>query len=112
MKVTFLLQHAATTGTEFEIDSFPLIIGRCGLAGIRLNDCWVSRQHCELTFEGESLVVRDLESKHGTFVNDEPVTKATVRSGDRLGVGLSSFVVSYGETSAPNSFEAAYESVD
>lgn len=48
----------------------------------------VSRVHCRLTAHPAGrLEVEDLKSTNGTFVNGQRVTHATLKVGDRLGVG-------------------------
>ena len=42
------------------------------------------------------VVLRDLGSKHGTFVNETPIDAAEVQPGDEIRVGLSRFVVRFG----------------
>jgi pSer/pThr/pTyr-binding forkhead associated (FHA) protein len=49
-----------------------VIVGRGDGADIRLEDRTVSRRHASVGQEGFSLVVRDLGSANGTFVNGEP----------------------------------------
>lgn len=78
---------------EFQQDDFPLLIGRSDEAGVCVPDRWVSRRHCVLELQGNQVVVRDLESTHGTFVNDEPIDRAVLNSGDRISIGLTQFSV-------------------
>ena len=47
----------------------------------------MSRVHCRLTAGATELEVIDLESTNGTFVNGERTDRATLKTGDRLGVG-------------------------
>ena len=47
----------------------------------------MSRLHCRLTAGAAELEVIDLESTNGTFVNGERIDRATLKGGDRLGVG-------------------------
>jgi pSer/pThr/pTyr-binding forkhead associated (FHA) protein len=54
----------------------------------------VSRLHCQLTAGATELAVKDLDSTNGTFVNGERVEDATLKEGDRLGVGRLDFLVS------------------
>ncbi|MGA2621770.1 MAG: FHA domain-containing protein [Thermoguttaceae bacterium] len=75
------------------IDTLPAVLGRNEQADVRLDDHWVSRVHCELSDLDGTLVVRDLGSKHGTYVNGQKATQAPLLPGDRLTVGLSSFEV-------------------
>lgn len=74
---------------EIPTSEAPVSIGRSDEAMIRLNDRFVSRLHCRVMVVGDELLVRDLESRHGTFVNGESITEASVRSGDTLMIGMS-----------------------
>jgi pSer/pThr/pTyr-binding forkhead associated (FHA) protein len=46
------------------------------------------------------LMVRDLGSKHGTFVNGRSVLEAELRPGDLLNIGITRFLVEYEPASA------------
>lgn len=55
------------------ITSFPCVIGREGADLLIPGDKKVSRRHAELAFNGETLVVKDLNSANGTaFVTQDP----------------------------------------
>ncbi len=69
-------------------------IGRAPRADFVVDAALVSRLHCRLTAGATELEVVDLESTNGTFVNGERVERATLRSGDRLGVGRVELAVS------------------
>jgi hypothetical protein len=84
---------------EIELVDFPLRLGRGPDADVQLGDRWVSREHCEIVSAANALVVRDLGSKHGTFVNGRSVMEAELHAGDELNIGLTRFVVEY-QTSA------------
>ena len=77
------------------MERLPAVLGRNGHADVRLDDPCVSRVHCEVSDLNGTLVVRDLGSKHGTYVNWQKVTQAPLLPGDRLTVGVSSFEVQY-----------------
>lgn len=71
-----------------EIDSFPFRIGRAGELELRIRSASVSRVHAELTLAGDKLLVRDLGSSNGTFVNRQRVDDvAPLSMGDILHVG-------------------------
>lgn len=81
---------------EITIDSFPIELGRGVTAGVRIDDRWLSRRHCELSLDGGNVVVRDLGSTHGTFVNGQRLASARILTdGDKLQIGLSHFVVEH-----------------
>ena len=56
----------------------PAILGRDLKSDVRLADPWVSRLHGELNEIDGTLVVRDLGSKHGIFVNGHRGTDSHV----------------------------------
>ncbi len=63
-------------------------IGRAAGADLILDAALVSRLHCRLEAVDDQVLVIDLESTNGTFVNDERVRQqATLKSGDTLRVG-------------------------
>ena len=47
--------------------------------------------HCRLELVNGQLIVEDLGSTNGTFIDDEPVTRAKLRMARRCGLGRSSF---------------------
>ncbi len=78
---------------EIPLCDFPLRLGRSPSADVCIDDRWVSRYHCEIDYEKNALTVRDLGSKHGTYLNGQPVKQARLRPGDELSLGLSRFIV-------------------
>lgn len=81
------------SGREICLDRFPVVLGRGSTASVQLNDRWVSQTHCQLdTVEGR-LIVRDLGSKNGTLINGQYAMESHLAPGDKLSVGLSTFVV-------------------
>lgn len=73
------------------IHEFPTSIGRSDESDITVGDKWLSRQHCQIQLNADRFSVRDLQSKHGTYLNDEPVTDAELKNGDDLRIGLTRF---------------------
>jgi len=62
-------------------------VGRVAQCEIHVDDQAVSRRHCTFAVQGSTLLVTDLESANGTFLNDRPVTSALARPGDLIRVG-------------------------
>ena len=69
-------------------------VGRSTGADFIVDAALVSRVHCRLTAGATELEVLDLGSTNGTFVNGERAARATLKSGDRLGVGRVDLIVS------------------
>ncbi len=64
-----------------------VILGRGRQSLTRLNDPQVSRAHCQIEIRGDDLIVKDLNSVGGTFVNDRAVGEHVLRTGDVLRLG-------------------------
>jgi len=63
-------------------------IGRHDDCQIRIRSSQVSRRHCELFEEGNKLILRDLGSSNGTFVNGKRVLgQQALKPGDVLTIG-------------------------
>ncbi len=62
-------------------------LGRSAKNDFQIEHPTVSAAHCELALANDELVVRDLSSTNGTFVNDEPIEEARLQVGQTLRVG-------------------------
>jgi Protein of unknown function (DUF3662)/FHA domain len=76
-------------GSSVAIGAAPVVIGRMPECAVVLGDTNVSRRHAQVALDDGSVVVTDLGSTNGTFVNGRRVTRATVRPGDELTIGTS-----------------------
>jgi serine/threonine protein kinase len=75
-------------GKSFPVpEAGPVVIGRGRNAAAALGDQRVSRVHCEVKVEGSQIMVADLGSAGGTFVNGTRVQQQPLRPGDVLRVG-------------------------
>lgn len=79
-------------GKVFSLPDDPVVIGREASATFSLPDPSVSRRHSTVERDGDTFVIADLGSLNGTFVNDVPVKRRTLRHGDRLRIGDSQFL--------------------
>ena len=70
-----------------------LTIGRMNECEIVLTDQAVSRRHFSVEAHGETLIVTDLESANGTFVNERLIRSCTVTAGDTIRAGSVAFDV-------------------
>lgn len=80
-------------GQRFDLPEGTFSVGRDAAAGIALPyENSVSRRHAEVVRTGDSVVVRDLGSSNGTFVNGIKVNgEATLRPGDTVQFGTVRF---------------------
>jgi two-component system, NtrC family, response regulator HydG len=75
---------------EFSLDAGcppRVLLGQGPLCGLRVQDPAVSRRHAAIELRGTHLVVTDLGSTNGTFVNGVAVLSAQLWGGEVLRVG-------------------------
>jgi Domain of unknown function (DUF4388)/FHA domain len=65
----------------------PFVIGRQPGLELVLPEDLVSRRHARLSLEGDDLVIEDLGSTNGTYVNGVRMTRARIAEGDRILIG-------------------------
>lgn len=80
-------------GTTLALGIEPVTLGRDRSNTLHLRDLEVSRNHCIIESVGEGFQLRDLESRHGTFINGIPVRERDLQPGDRITIGASEFLV-------------------
>ena len=65
----------------------PFVIGRRTTADLQVSNTDVSREHAEISLDGEAYVLRDKASRFGTYVNGEPVSERRLVHGDAIRLG-------------------------
>ncbi|HET9942572.1 MAG TPA: FHA domain-containing protein, partial [Terriglobia bacterium] len=80
---------------EYLLGGAEVVIGRGGAADLLLPSLHVSRRHARLTSSGTGYEIEDLESRYGTFLNGERVSRSTLRHGDRIVFGKGEEFVFY-----------------
>ncbi|MFQ5430677.1 MAG: FHA domain-containing protein [Phycisphaerae bacterium] len=93
MTVTLVIFGKLGKRKEFTLRDGATVIGRKPEADLRIPLADISRSHCEVSVNGDEVVLRDLGSSNGTLVNDQPVTEATLKAGDRIRLGSAVFTV-------------------
>ena len=87
-------------------DGIPMIVGRTPTSDVSVVDPTISRRHAELVARGDKVLVRDLGSSNGTFVNGNKVEEASVEVGEIVTFGkvafkLTSYAAAVPERVAP-----------
>ncbi|MGO9487983.1 MAG: FHA domain-containing protein [Solirubrobacteraceae bacterium] len=78
-------------GMIYDLDG-DLVLGRGDRAEIRLEDPFASSRHARIYEQGNSVVVEDLDSTNGTYLNEELLqTPRPLHPGDRVRIGDSEF---------------------
>jgi adenylate cyclase len=73
---------------EQDFDGDQTIIGRHEKSDLRLFDGMVSRNHCLISKEGKRLILKDLDSRNGTWVNGRRIkNRRSLKAGDVMQIG-------------------------
>jgi pSer/pThr/pTyr-binding forkhead associated (FHA) protein len=75
------------TGRSHELKAEKTTIGRIEDNTFQIPDPSVSSHHCEVLLKGNDVVIRDLSSTNGTFINGQQITEATLKPSQILRLG-------------------------
>ncbi len=82
-----VVPRGPNAGSQFLIEKEVTTLGRHPESDIFLDDITVSRRHVEITSGDAGVIVRDVGSLNGTYVNRERIDEAPLRHGDELQIG-------------------------
>ena len=83
--------YGAELGKKYNLNSASLVVGRSSKCDIQIDQESISRNHSKIVNTGKSILVRDLGSTNGTYVNDEPIDEYVLRDGDLIKIGRTIF---------------------
>jgi hypothetical protein len=86
MNVVLTVVSGPGKGTVHRLSKPRVVVGREG-ADIALPDPEISRHHCVLEVREDYVNLRDLDSTNGTFLAQERVRAAMLRSGEEFRIG-------------------------
>lgn len=92
---------------KYQGGEFPLatqqeiVVGRSSELDMVLVEDMVSRRHARIECSDEQIIIEDLGSTNGTFVNGEKIKRAMLKEGDRVLIGTSILKVVSTDPSAP-----------
>lgn len=99
MQVRLKIMQGSNAGKEIKIPAPKCVIGRGDDCHLRPQTDAISRRHCVIITTENEVVVRDLNSRNGTFVNNERVGEESVLlTGDVLRIGPLEFEVAVEQT--------------
>ena len=84
-KLVILTQGMNNRACELKVDKTT--IGRVEDNTFQIAEASVSSHHCEVLLRGNEVLVRDLNSTNGTFINGEKVSESVIKPGQILRLG-------------------------
>jgi predicted component of type VI protein secretion system len=82
-----VILNQGMTGRTFELNIDRTTVGRLEDNTFQIADGSVSSHHAEILLRGADIVVRDLNSTNGTFINNEKITETILKPGQTLRFG-------------------------
>ena len=75
------------TGRAHELTVDRTTVGRVEDNTFQIADASVSSHHCEALLRGAEVLIRDLNSTNGSFINDVRITESVLKPGQTLRLG-------------------------
>ena len=82
-----VLLSAGMTGRTHDLKADKTTIGRVEDNTFQIAEPSVSSHHCEILLKGSDVIVKDLNSTNGTFINGEKIAEAPLKPGQILRLG-------------------------
>jgi pSer/pThr/pTyr-binding forkhead associated (FHA) protein len=89
-----LLAEDGAVAQRWEIGDQPVAVGRDGTADVVIADTTLSRRHFVVWREGDSFLIKDLNSQNGTWVDGQRVQGTTLRHDVCIAAGRTLFMFS------------------
>ena len=109
MSPTLVAVSGPLSGGAFSLNRPETSIGCDRSNCLALADPTISPQHCVLAWNGRQIVVRDFDRGNPTFVNGLPADDRPLQHGDRLQIGSSLFVLTFGDVSPARDVHVALD---
>ena len=94
MDVILKVLKGAKQGTKVAIKKETFLIGRSQKCNLCVASSSVSRRHCKFSRQESKVLLKDLGSRNGTYVNGEKITEEIeLSTGDEISVGSLSFMI-------------------
>ena len=88
MHVELVSNKEGVRSKSFQLeDTERIVLGRGQDADVQILDSGLSREHCAIERRGPEVVLKDTESRNGTWLNGLRVTESPLRSGDIVRIG-------------------------
>jgi len=91
------------TGRTFDLNVERTTVGRIEENTFQIADGSVSSRHAEIILKGEEILIKDIGSTNGTFINNEKITEQILKPGQTLRFGQVELKIDDGKpvTAAP-----------
>ena len=88
------------TGRTYELKVEKTTVGRVEDNSFQIPETSVSSHHAEIHLRGNEVLIKDLNSTNGTFINGEKISEAVLKPGQILRLGMIEMRLESGEPAA------------
>jgi pSer/pThr/pTyr-binding forkhead associated (FHA) protein len=82
-----VILNQGMTGRTFDLNVEHTTVGRVEENTFQIADASVSSRHAEIILRGEEILIKDLNSTNGTFINNEKISETVLKPGQTLRFG-------------------------
>src|SRR5215470_14806812 len=82
-----VLLSAGMTGRTHDLKAEKTTVGRVEDNTFQIAEPSVSSHHCEVLLRGNDVIIKDLNSTNGTFINGEKISESPIKPGQILRLG-------------------------
>lgn len=91
-KLSLAVIQGSQVGEVYKISKPRIVIGRSD-ADFIIKDLEASRQHAAIEVIGDRVLLRDLGSTNGTFIDEKPITTAYLDNQSEFRIGTTVFIL-------------------
>jgi pSer/pThr/pTyr-binding forkhead associated (FHA) protein len=95
-----VLLSEGLTGRTYELKNGTTTVGRVSDNAFEIAEASVSSHHAEITLRGNDVVIKDLGSTNGTFINGEKIDEGVLKPGQILRLGMIEMRLETGDAAA------------
>ena len=82
-----VILNQGLTGQSHELKADTTTVGRVDDNMFQIGEPSVSSHHCEILRRGGDIVIKDLNSTNGTFINNQKIAESVLKPGQTLRLG-------------------------
>jgi len=82
-----VILNQGMTGRAYDLVAERTTVGRVEDNSFQIVDPSVSSHHCEIQLRGPEIVIRDLNSTNGSYINEARITESILKPGQTLRLG-------------------------
>jgi pSer/pThr/pTyr-binding forkhead associated (FHA) protein len=90
--ILYQISEDGSQAERWELSEEPVVVGRSGQAKVSIEDDGLSRRHFLIVREGGNYVIRDLNSRNGTWVDGNRIFAERLHHNDRIMAGRTRFL--------------------